>query len=298
MCGIASWFSNHTIPSYQDIRQLAFDCEKRGKDGFGFCHVNRQFGEVSVFRSKKPFSQIEDTKEWRDFYITLTKNRGDVYMMIARAAPETECATSSDNLKETLQPTICSSGFATDIVHKKQFEDILITNLKISDGGEALLSVHNGSVSNKIRDELQSKYGVQYLTKVDSEAIVQAYYTFNKDIKRTFEYLSGGFATILFDYKRSKLFLITDFKPLAMGHRCGYGTYVASTKDSIDRIIQLSTRETPDSNVWGTYYSKWLEGGTITEIDLDSGICSTIEYSPRFITPFWDSNKKLLQEEV
>lgn len=292
MCGIASWFSNQVIPSYQDIRHLARDCEKRGKDGFGFCHISRKYKQVSVFRSKKPFTEIEFSKEWEDFYVTLSKSAGDVYIMIARAAPETECSTSSDNLKETLQPTVFTGSDADTC--NIESDGILISRIRIKNTS-ALVSVHNGSVSNKIRDELQKVYGITYQTKVDSEAIIQAYQVFGKDIKRTFEYLSGGFSVILFDSRRDKVFLVTDFKPLAFGHVCGYGSYVASTKDSIDRIIQMTTREPLESNVWCSHYTKWLEGGTITEIDLSSGHCNTIEYSPRFITPFWDSNIKLLK---
>lgn len=295
MCGIASWFSRTEIPNYGTIEFLAKECEKRGKDGFGFCQISKYNNTINVFRCSDSFSDMinnpEKYKIWREFYITLTKTPGkDIYIMIARAAPETEYGTDSKNLKDTLQPIVYTGESDT---RKIIYDDFGIETTKIYlKSDSAIVCVHNGAVSNKIKNELHNKYGFDYQTKIDSEAIIAAYKTFDYDIKRAFEYLSGGFSVILYDRKKDMIYLVNDFKPLACGSTQEGTCVVSSIKESCDAVLEKCFCYTSN---FLTRRCNYLKGGFIRMINKD-GFTEEIEYSPRYITPFWDSNEKILKD--
>ena len=283
MCGIVGMFDRDSSFGISVRSKLARDSEERGTNGFGVVHIRRSLPNIvqkySIFKSEKPYSELAKTKDdeynlWRSIIShpngSLISTRGDVTLMISRAAPETECATDSTKLDKTLQP----------IINEK--EDIVL--------------VHNGAISNKIRDQLGKTY--EYQTDIDSEAIIASYLKFGRNIKDAMEFICGGVAALMYDGKKDVLYMINDFKPLAVGYLRGDGLIAASTKQWIDKIIE-DKYDVKRNGIccWESFYSNYLPGGFIHEIDLQSGIISDIQYSPRYMTNVWDSNKKLLESK-
>lgn len=281
MCGIAGMFDRGSSFSLRVRDKIAQQTEKRGQNGFGMVHIRRSIPNASekysVFRSDKNYSELTDTENkkwnfWRDrlsFAGSLVSTRGDLTLMISRASPETECQTDASKLDITMQP---------------------IVNVE-----EDLVLVHNGAISNKIRDQLGKTYN--YQTNIDSEAIIASYLKFGRNIKYAMEFICGGVAALLYDGKKDVLYAINDFKPLAVGYLRGDGLILSSTKESIDECIE-DKYDVKRNGIccWESFYSNYLPGGFIHEIDLQSGIISDIQYSPRYMTNVWDSNKKLLQQ--
>lgn len=293
MCGIAAWWSNDRKPKIEEIHKLALDSENRGKDGFGFCWISKKNSTVKVFRSARPFSQIMNNDLWSDF---LDEDRfaiGDIFIMISRAAPETECATSWENLKDTLQPNLFTSSSTANCREAPySLDGITVSDIYVPDMN-VLVTVHNGSVSNRIINELKEKHGVQFQTKIDSEAIGRAYMLFKRDIKDTFEYLSGGFASIIYDGSKDIIYLVSDFKPLAYGNLPNKCSVVASIRSTVnDCFVQF--HDEPIESVFTEMRSCYVPSGTIYKIRAGRDSVTKEEYSPRYITPFWDSNHNIL----
>lgn len=283
MCGIAGMFARDSSFSAAVADKIARDTELRGQNGFGIVHILRNYPNIvdkyTVFKSEKPYSELTANSEdkwdfWRRIFSfkdgSLIDNRGNLTLMISRAAPETECATDPNKLEQTLQPII------------NREEDIVL--------------IHNGAISNKIHDQLAKRY--KYQTEIDSEAIIASYVTFGRNIKDAMEFICGGVAALMYDGKKDVLYAINDFKPLAVGYLRGDGLILSSTKDTIDRVIE-DKYDVKRNGIccWESFYSNYLPGGFIHEIDLQSGIISDIEYSPRYMTNVWDSNKKLLGQK-
>ena len=282
MCGIVGMFDRDSSFSIEVRDKMARDSELRGTNGFGVVHIRRSnlnaVEKYSIFKSEKSYSQLTKTEDekynlWRSilsFSGSIVPTKGDVTLMISRAAPETECATDADNLDKTLQPII--------------------------DKENDLVLVHNGAISNKIRDQLGKTYN--YSTNIDSEAIIASYVKFGRNIKDAMEFICGGVAALLYDGKKDVLYAINDFKPLAVGYMRGDGLLLSSTKQSIDDVIQSKYDVTRNGICcWESFYSNYLPGGFIHEIDLQSGIISDIKYSPRYMTNVWDSNEELLKQK-
>lgn len=282
MCGIAGMFDRGSSFSLRVRDKIAQQTEKRGQNGFGMVHIRRSIPNAiqkySIFRSDKNYSELTDTEEkkwnfWRDrlsFAGSLVPTKGDVTLMISRASPETECQTDASKIDTTMQP---------------------IVNVK-----EDIVLVHNGAISNKIRDQLGKYY--DYQTDIDSEAIIASYVHFGRNIKDAMEFICGGVAALMYDGQKDVLYAINDFKPLAVGYLRGDGLLLSSTKEAIDEIIE-DKYDVKRNGIccWESFYSNYLPGGFIHEIDLQSGIISDIQYSPRYMTNVWDSNKKLLQQK-
>lgn len=283
MCGIAGMFARDSSFSAAVADKIARDTELRGQNGFGIVHILRNSPNIvdkyNVFKSEKPYSELIANSEdkwnlWRRIFSfkdgSLIDNRGNLTLMISRAAPETECATDPDKLEQTLQPII------------NREEDIVL--------------IHNGAISNKIHDQLGKHY--KYQTEIDSEAIIASYVTFGRNIKDAMEFICGGVAALMYDGKKDVLYAINDFKPLAVGYLRGDGLILSSTKETIDKVIE-DKYDVKRNGIccWESFYSNYLPGGFIHEIDLQSGIISDIEYSPRYMTNVWDSNKKLLEQK-
>ena len=109
-------------------------------------------------------------------------------------------------------------------------------------------------------------------------------------MKDAMEYLSGGFASIVYDQHKDMLYTIVDFKPLAHAYVKGLGFFLHSDVDCLRELIYDYTGCNRDGEfVWESWYGHYLSPG-IREIDLQSGFMRKVKYSPRFITPTWDSN--------
>jgi glucosamine 6-phosphate synthetase-like amidotransferase/phosphosugar isomerase protein len=283
MCGIAGMFDRGSSFSLRMRDMIAQSTEKRGKDGFGCVHIRRSIPYIvqkySVFKSDKPYSELTKTEDekWELWRRILNHPSGSymsthncVTLMISRAAPETEGITDANDLERTMQPII--------------------------DYDNDLVLVHNGAISNKIHDQLSKGYN--YHTNIDSEAILASYVRFGRNIKDAMEFICGGVAAILYDGKKDVLYMINDFKPLAVGYLRGDGLIINSIKEDIDKCIE-DKFDVKRNGVccWESFYSNYLPGGFIHEIDLQSGFISDIPYSPRYMTNVWDSNKKLLQQK-
>lgn len=282
MCGIAGMFDRGSSFSLRYRDMIAQSTEKRGQDGFGVVHICRSRPNLilekkyRIFKSEKPYSELTKTEDakwdlWRRILYggeSMIPTYKDLTLIISRAAPETECATDSLNLDKTLQPII--------------------------NWDEELVLIHNGAISNRIRDQLGHSY--TYKTNIDSEAIIASYLRFGRNIKDAMEFICGGVAALLYDGKKDVLYAINDFKPLAVGYLRGQGLILNSIKEDIDAVIE-DQFDVKRNGVccWESFYSNYLPGGFIHEIDLQSGFIKDIQYSPRYMTNVWDSNAKLLK---
>ena len=179
----------------------------------------------------------------------------DVVLGICRAQPETECDSSQQNMQPILK------------------EDTVL--------------VHNGSVS----EHIVKKYSQSgYLTQIDSEAIINCYLYHQRNMKETMENLVGGFAFILYDQLKNRLYCVNDFKPLAISYFRGYGFIIHSSIEALEEVVSylIDTRRT-GLNVWEDYYFHWQDGYTIREIDLDSGMQRIYSFTPNFYHPVWNN---------
>jgi len=274
MCGIASWFMRESVPSKEHLFTLFHGTEARGQDGFGVVHIDRTKKEMHIWKTHLSFSQSKE--QWNTWFNTVHTDFhiGDIIMCISRAAPETETATLQDQINETLQPI-----FKPD---------------------HGLVLIHNGAVCHKVYKEMvNNAYGhpdqFKFETKIDSEAIAAAYVFSGRNIKKTCEYLSGGFAVIMYDSFKDQLYVWNDFKPIAQAYVRGHGYLLSSDNENLGKIVQSLTGTTRDGIcMWENYYHHYMSGGSIREMDMDSGFMKKIKYSPRYITQTWDSNEKIL----
>jgi len=263
MCGLAGFFARESVPSFDVLDMLFSWAEKRGTDGFGYVVVQRSNNRnIDYFKSIFSYSSMRDAI-YASFKST-PMHVGDLLLAICRAAPEQEPPSSLINM----QP-IFSNG---------------------------CILVHNGSVSQKIYDEIKQNVLVscndfEYTTEIDSEAIIASYIHHGRNIKEAMEYISGGVAAMMYDTLQDRLYLVTDFKPLAQCYIRGVGYFLASDNDCLGEIVQSITACPRDGMcLWEDWYHHYISGGKIKSIDLDSGFVRNISYSPRFMTQNWDSN--------
>jgi 7-cyano-7-deazaguanine synthase in queuosine biosynthesis/predicted glutamine amidotransferase len=260
MCGISGFFFRESGADGYMLSGLLKAAQERGKDGFGFVSTNIYNNMFRIGRSK----DIPDVDKFTESLGRF--NIGDLFLSIHRAAPETETSVKEDNLNQTCQPII--------------IDDLLL--------------VHNGSVSNFILKDLESK-GYQFKTLIDSEAIIAAYLHFDRDIFATMEYLSGGFAYLLYDGKKKKLYAVCSHNPLFAGYVRGYGIFFSSIVDGVSNTVSLIKGfkvEKNTMNIWEDYYFHQLKEYTICEIDLPSGMQTEKKYIPRYISNHYDPYKK------
>jgi 7-cyano-7-deazaguanine synthase in queuosine biosynthesis/predicted glutamine amidotransferase len=270
MCGITAVFCRESVIASEYLDTLFSWTEKRGQDGFGCVLIKKNRGRreiAKVFKSHLPYSKCKNKVL---LFLKDEVGIGDLIIAISRAAPETEPATNPEDVERTLQPIV-----------RKDF---------------GLVVVHNGAVSNMVYQNLkncQDDSTYHFKTDIDSEAIIAAYLIYGRNIKNAFEYLSGGFASIIYDQQKDMLYVINDFKPIAHGYIRGVGFILHSDNDAIGEVIQSITSCPRDGiAMWETWYHHYLGGGRIKEIDLDSGFIRNIKYSPRYITQNWDSNNE------
>jgi len=263
MCGITGYISRGSGIHFGALQVLLKQGEKRGHDGFGY-HVDAEFENCpddSYFHSEF-FPNIPESYDFLFKHLSMSPNT--IFLSNHRAAPETESETDPNRLRETLQPIVIG-----------EYADFVL--------------VHNGSVSNFIVNEL--KEHTDFETDIDSEAIIRAYEVFNYDMKNTMEYLSGGFAFLLLDNRKRKLYAVCSHNPLYCGFVRGYGLFYSSTEKGIlDAISEIKGVPIVKNtiNIWEDYYVHRVKEYTINEIDLQSFMVNEIPFKPRYVTNNYD----------
>lgn len=261
MCGLSGYFARES--GERDVLGCLFkEAEKRGSDGFGWVKLNN----ICLYLNSKKYKGIPLTeKAISDIGYLCT---GDILLSNHRAAPETEREVSQDELNETVQPII--------------------------NVGLGLYLVHNGAVSNFIVDELKEEF--DFKTNIDSEAIIWAYEKFNRNMEKTMEYLSGGFAFLMVDSGKRKLYAVCTHNPLYVGYVRGAGLFFSSTEEGVFSTVSYlkgTKIERNTVNIWEDYYAHRLPEYTIVEIDIDSGMVNQKSFEPRYITNTYDGYKDI-----
>lgn len=254
MCGIVAVGFKESIPDLKVLDMLFENSENRGTDGFGVW-IGRK-DNFKIYKSVNKYTLVR--KEVMQF-VKENLKIGNLLLAISRAAPETESTTSLINM----QPII----------------------------NEDCVLIHNGSVTPRCCKELADK-GFKFGTTIDSEAIIGAYIFHNKNIKDSCEYLSGGFAFILYDTILDRLYIVNDHLPIAHGYIRGVGYFLSSDNDAIGQAIKMITGATRDGMcLWEDFYHHYLPGHFIRSLDMTSGFVREIKYSPRYIVePIFDTN--------
>jgi len=274
MCGLAFYFAKESVPPLRYFDKLFSWAEKRGTDGFGLVIVKRNVTPKPPIPVCNVFKNVNNYSKCKYKALDFVEEHlevGDVLLAICRAAPEQEPPTTEQNM----QPIWT---------------------------GNCIL-IHNGSVSQKIYNEIMSereekKQSVK-VSKIDSEAIIHAYVQAGRDIQKTMERISGGVAAIMYDHNKDMVYMMNDFKPTAQAYIKGYGYFLASDNECLGEIIEELTSCTRDGVcLWENFYHHYLSGGRIKELDLDSGFVRNIKYRPRYMTQHWDSNAIREGEDV
>jgi glutamine phosphoribosylpyrophosphate amidotransferase len=263
MCGISGFFARESVPDFKVIDTLFKGMMNRGNDGFGFCwiHKGKDGRKIElVHKSSKNYTDSENIKVVKNVYGQM--NIGDVLIGIQRASPETEPSTDPDKIQETMQPIWSEEN--------------------------GLCVVPNGAVMRRIHQELidwSVKSGeYKFKTEIDSESILCSYVKHRRNMKNTMEYLSGGFAAIMFDEQKDSLIVANDHMQISHGYIRGIGFFLHSENDVIGQVIYDDLGVTRDGvNIWELYYHHPLDGSAIREIDLQSGFMRKTKYTPRYI---------------
>lgn len=260
MCGIATFFARESIPSFDVIDILLKDTELRGTDGFGIVLIQRKLKSYKTFYTTKRYSDEIDTV--KELYSKM--NIGDVLIALSRATPETEEPSSSTNM----QPIV---------------------------NGDCVVA-HNGDITHQIYKELVNYFKesneFEFITKIDSESIIASYIKHKRNMKDAIEYIAGGIACVLYDFKKDRLYTILDFKPIAHSYIRGIGYFLSSNNNTLEKILSITSNIKRDAmNVWEDWYHHYLDGHHIYEVDLDSGMTRIENYTPRYITQTFDSYK-------
>jgi 7-cyano-7-deazaguanine synthase in queuosine biosynthesis len=261
MCGITGVWAIESIPDESMIEVLLKYGELRGTDSFGYSIYNCE-----------PFRRIFENKMLGTERVDISANnivrhmkKGSILIGNHRAIPETEELSLTDN---NIQPITDPY----DYTYK-------------------LALSHNGSVSSRIVGEFKLSSAFQSFTDIDSEAILFAYLKNNRNMKKTMEYLSGGFAFIMLDGEKRKLYSVCTHNPLYCGYIRGLGMIFSSFKEAIYEVISLAkgTRiERQNISVWEDYYVRELPEYTIVEFDIDSKLINETKFIPRYIHPNYD----------
>ncbi len=263
MCGITGYISRGSGVHFDALQALLKQGEKRGHDGFGY-HIDGEFENCpeDAFFHSEFFPNIPESYDFLLKHLSISPNT--IFLSNHRAAPETESETDPDRLRETLQPIVIG-----------EYADFVL--------------VHNGSVSNFIVNELKEHFDFE--TDIDSEAIIRAYQLFNYNMKDTMEYLSGGFAFLLLDNRKRKLYAVCSHNPLYCGFVKGYGLFYSSTEQGIlDAISEIKGIPIIKNtiNIWEDYYVHRVKEYTINEIDLQSFMVNETSFKPRYVTNNFD----------
>lgn len=256
MCGITGFISKEKRPNPKTLETLLKFGEKRGVDGLGYCIIN---GTQKMIVKNKDLEHCY-------LSLSLTPVRSNtVFLANHRAVPETEMNVEDENPFETLQPIV--------------YDD------------EGIYLVHNGAVSNQIYREMTELFGFKPRTKIDSEAIIIAYLSKDRDLKEAMQYLAGGFSFLMLDKKVNKLYAVCSHNPLYVGHVRGNGVFFSSIEEAIYATISdIKGTEINRMNIaiWEDYYCWKIPENTIVEYDLESDMVNEIKFTPRYIHPKYD----------
>ncbi len=269
MCGLMGFFARESRIDYKHLDTMFKGTENRGQDGFGFVIIKNKDGERDISRSFRDHRKYSDCKDLvKSVYDKNPLNIGDVIIAISRAAPETEGNTNKNELDATMQPIV--------------------------NDDHGLVVIHNGAVMQRICNELkqwaEDTGEYTFTTDIDSEAILCSYVKHQRNIKDTMEYLSGGFAFILYDQKKDCLYVVNDHMQMNHSYLKQVGFFLHSDLDPLRKIIFEVTGCRKDGvNLWEMWYCHPLSGHAIRCIDLQSGFMSKQSYTPRYITPTFDT---------
>lgn len=261
MCGITAYWAIESIPDSSIIDKLLEYGEKRGTDSFGY-----------VMYNSSPFRKILDEKitGFSERCLNSEKIVSHMkrdYILIAnhRAAPETEVSVKDIS---NIQPIT----YPYDEYYK-------------------IALSHNGSVSGRNVSEFALSSAYQRFTDLDSETINFAYLSNDRNMKRTMEYLSGGFSFIMLDGSKEKLYAVCTHNPLFCGYMRGLGMFFSSFKEAIYEAISIAKGmkiERQNISVWEDYYVREIPENTIVEFDINSKLINEVKFTPRYIHPKYD----------
>lgn len=248
MCGIVGMWNREGCFSVENFDKLMLQAEERGQDSWGFCAIDKDMR--SLFEWGTNSYSVDRDKFLKDKEV----HEGEIWLGICRAQPETEVKSIDAT---SLQPIVK--------------DDIVL--------------IHNGVVSNDCYKKFEH---MGYRTKIDSEAIINAYLWRGRNIRMAMKELSGGFAFILVDMKTKRMYCVNDFKPLAIGYVKGKGFLVHSQESAIQKVVEdITDCKRCGTNVWEDFYYHWQDGYTIREIDLDSGMERLYSFEGNFKHPVW-----------
>jgi glutamine phosphoribosylpyrophosphate amidotransferase len=223
MCGICSvWLKESTIGREQwDI--LLQGVSTRGQDGIG---IGIHSSSRLFYSERKFIGKYEENKEEILTFLEENTYRDSLVMFSSRATPETEKETTIG----MIQP--------------------------IQSNNKNLTLIHNGGVTDSLRKELEL---YDFTSQVDSELILAAYEHFERDLKKTMEWLVDSFAFVLLDKEKEKLYAVTSFNPLAHMYIRGYGYFLHSDNSVLEKVLKSLTGQTQDGvNVWESWYHHYL----------------------------------------
>jgi len=238
------------------FHKRVYDILFRHAEQRGFDGVGVSINNYSLL--KYPNSKYSDKSEKILNKIMEHIMTEDVVLGICRAQPETEVDSSVQNM----QPII-----------KKRIS-----------------LVHNGAVSESSRKKFSY---LGYDTEIDSETIVNAYLHYGRNMVEAMENLEGGFSFALYDSDKMSLYLVNDFKPLAVAYFKGYGLIAHSSINALIEVSEyLQSTNRTGIAVWENYYFDWQPGYTIREIDLNSGVQRMFNFKPNFYHPLKQNQKQ------
>ena len=254
MCGIFCYWAKEANLSEEQYDILLTGAMERGQDGIGVTVIDPKNNKsISM---KFVDSYMSHQKEIL-YFIETHMGFGKIILASCRATPETEPFTATD----MIQPITKVPGYYL---------------------------VHNGGITDSIKEELESYH--TYCTPLDSEAILAAYIKYGRNMKCALEYLSGSWAFVMIDMNKKMMYAATSFNPLAHMYIRGYGYFLHSSNDVLQKVLFDLTAQTNDGvNVWESWYHHYIDGYTIIETDLLSGFQSKRKYKPRFLHPKWNS---------
>ncbi len=259
MSGIGGFFSREEGVDINILNLIFQEGSRRGVDGGGWVLLND-----GKYINHKKYENVAFSDISTDIKETKIK---DLILFFNRASAETDAEISENQLEESMQPLILKN--------------------------DGLYLVNSGTVSNFIVNELQKEF--DFISNIDSEAILRAYLKFNRDMKKTMEYLSGGFAFLMFDSIKKKLYAVCSHSPLYTGYVRGKGLFYSSTSNGVFSVIsKLKNIEIKKNtiNLWEDYYAHRISEYTIQEIDIDSGMVNEYSFEPRYVTNNYDCYKK------
>jgi len=252
MCGILTFVANESVPKSDFFDELFKGAEKRGKNGTGVAIYKHKTSKYIFYKTLSAYS--DDKKDILSF-IQENLELNDILFGICRNAPETEVLTTTKN---DIQPLL-------------EQDAILI---------------HNGAISENDVNKFKLH------TNIDSEVILKNYYKQNKDIRKTFETISGGWSAILFDKKSKRLFAVSSFIPLAHGYAKGMGFIYHSDIDTIRSAMGLwFNREIKFTRIWEDFYVDEIPNFMIEMTDIDTGLVDSLPYQHKFEHPVWNTKE-------